>query len=202
MANQNKSLGMFNLDGIPPAPRGVPQVEVTFDIDANGILHVTAKDKGTGKEQKIRIEAGSGLSKEEVEKMKNEAKVNEEADRKEKERVEKVNQADSLIFQTEKQLKEFGDKIPAEKKAPIETSLNKLKEAHKTQDLAQIDAAVTELNTAWTAASEEMYKATQGQPGGGPQQPGDDGNQQQGGGQQGAGNAGENVTDAEFEEVK
>jgi molecular chaperone DnaK len=200
MANQNKSLGMFNLDGIPPAPRGVPQVEVIFDIDANGILHVTAKDKGTGKEQKIRIEAGSGLSKEEVEKMKNEAKVNEEADKKEKERVEKVNQADSLIFQTEKQLKEFGDKIPAEKKGPIETSLNKLKEAHKTQDLAQIDAAVTELNTAWTAASEEMYKATQEQPSAGPQQPGDDGNQQ--GGPQGAGNAGENVTDAEFEEVK
>jgi molecular chaperone DnaK len=198
MANQNKSLGMFNLDGIPPAPRGVPQVEVIFDIDANGILHVTAKDKGTGKEQKIRIEAGSGLSKEEVEKMKNEAKVNEEADRKEKERVEKVNQADSLIFQTEKQLKEFGDKIPADKKGTIETSLNKLKEAHKTQDLAQIDAAVTELNTAWTAASEEMYKATQGQPGGG-QQPGADGNQQ---GQGPQGDAGENVTDAEFEEVK
>ena len=199
MANQNKSLGMFNLDGIPPAPRGVPQVEVIFDIDANGILHVTAKDKGTGKEQKIRIEAGSGLSKEEVEKMKNEAKVNEEADRKEKERVEKVNQADSLIFQTEKQLKEFGDKIPADKKGTIETSLTKLKEAHKTQDLAQIDAAVTELNTAWTAASEEMYKATQGQPGG--QQPGADGNQQ-GQGPQSTGDAGENVTDAEFEEVK
>jgi molecular chaperone DnaK len=199
MANQNKSLGMFNLDGIPPAPRGVPQVEVIFDIDANGILHVTAKDKGTGKEQKIRIEAGSGLSKEEVEKMKNEAKVNEEADRKEKERVEKVNQADSLIFQTEKQLKEFGDKIPTDKKGTIEASLNKLKEAHKTQDLAQIDAAVTELNTAWTAASEEMYKATQGQPGG--QQPGGDGNQQ-GQGPQGASDAGENVTDAEFEEVK
>jgi molecular chaperone DnaK len=199
MANQNKSLGMFNLDGIPPAPRGVPQVEVIFDIDANGILHVTAKDKGTGKEQKIRIEAGSGLSKEEVEKMKNEAKVNEEADRKEKERVEKVNQADSLIFQTEKQLKEFGDKIPADKKGTIETSLNKLKEAHKTQDLVQIDAAVTELNTAWTAASEEMYKATQGQPGG--QQPGADANQQ-GQGPQSAGDAGENVTDAEFEEVK
>ena len=198
MANQNKSLGMFNLDGIPPAPRGVPQVEVTFDIDANGILHVTAKDKGTGKEQKIRIEAGSGLSKEEVEKMKNEAKANEESDRKEKERVEKVNQADSLIFQTEKQLKEFGDKIPADKKAPIESALNRLKEAHKTQDLAQIDSAVTELNTAWTAASEEMYKATQGQPGG--QQPGGDGQGQQGPQESGSGT--ENVTDAEFEEVK
>jgi molecular chaperone DnaK len=199
MANQNKSLGMFNLDGIPPAPRGVPQIEVIFDIDANGILHVTAKDKGTGKEQKIRIEAGSGLSKEEVEKMKAEAKANEETDKKEKERVEKVNQADSLIFQTEKQLKEFGDKLPADKKAPIEASLNRLKEAHKTQDLAQIDAAVTELNTAWTAASEEMYKATQGQPGGDQQQPGADGQGQQGPQEH---SAGENVTDAEFEEVK
>jgi molecular chaperone DnaK len=198
MANQNKSLGMFNLDGIPPAPRGIPQIEVIFDIDANGILHVTAKDKGTGKEQKIRIEAGSGLSKEEVEKMKAEAKANEESDKKEKERVEKVNQADSLIFQSEKQLKEFGDKIPADKKVPIESALNRLKEAHKTQDLTQIDAAVTELNSAWTAASEEMYKATQGQPGG--QQPGDDGQGQQG--PQGSGSGTENVTDAEFEEVK
>ncbi len=197
MASQNKSLGMFNLDGIPPAPRGVPQVEVIFDIDANGILHVTAKDKGTGKEQKIRIEAGSGLSKEEVEKMKNEAKANEETDKLEKERVEKINQADSLIFQTEKQLKEFGEKIPAEKKAPIETALEGLKEAHKSQDLAQIDTAITTLNTAWTAASEEMYKATQEQSG----EPGGDGaaGQQQ---QQNAGSASENVTDAEFEEVK
>jgi len=195
MANQNKSLGMFNLDGIPPAPRGVPQIEVIFDIDANGILHVTAKDKGTGKEQKIRIEAGSGLSKEEVEKMKAEAKANEESDKREKERVEKLNQADSLIFQTEKQLKEFGDKIPEDKKAPIESALTKLKEAHKGGDVAQIDAAVTEMNTAWTAASEEIYKATQG----GAQQPGGDGQQQQqAGGQPGS----ENVTDAEFEEVK
>ncbi len=192
MANQNKSLGVFNLDGIPPAPRGVPQIEVTFDIDANGILHVTAKDKGTGKEQKIRIEAGSGLSKEEVERMKAEAKANEATDRAEKEKVEKLNQADSLIFQTEKQLKEYGDKIPADKKSPIETALNKLKEAHKTQDLAQIDPAVTELNNAWTAASEELYKATQGA------QPGDGAGQQQGA----AGNAGENVQDAEYEEVK
>src|SRR5687767_3966710 len=135
MSNQNKSLGKFNLADIPPAPRGVPQIEVTFDIDANGILHVTAKDKGTGKEQKIRIEAGSGLSKEEVEKMKAEAKANEESDKKEKERVEKINQADSLIFQTEKQLKDYGDKIPADKKGVIEASLNKLKEAHKTGDL-------------------------------------------------------------------
>ncbi|MFN5254154.1 MAG: molecular chaperone DnaK, partial [Chitinophagaceae bacterium] len=136
MANQNKSLGMFNLDGIPPAPRGVPQIEVTFDIDANGILNVSAKDKGTGKEQKIRIEAGSGLSKEEIEKMKAEAKANEASDKLEKERVEKLNQADSMIFQTEKQLKEFGDKIPADKKAPIETALASLKEAHQTQDVA------------------------------------------------------------------
>jgi molecular chaperone DnaK len=194
MANQNKSLGVFNLDGIPPAPRGVPQIEVIFDIDANGILHVTAKDKGTGKEQKIRIEAGSGLSKEEVEKMKAEAKANEASDKKEKERVEKVNQADSLIFQTEKQLKEYGDKIPADKKGSIESALNTLKEAHKSQDITAIDSAVTALNTAWTSASEEMYKATQ-QSGGA--QPGGD----QGGQQQSAGSS-ENVTDAEYEEVK
>ena len=195
MASQNKSLGMFNLDGIPPAPRGVPQIEVIFDIDANGILHVTAKDKGTGKEQKIRIEAGSGLTKEEIEKMKNEAKANEESDKKEKERVEKVNQADSLIFQTEKQLKEFGDKIPADKKAPIEAALEKLRTAHKSQDLAQIDAATAEMTQAWTAASEEMYKATQAA-GGQQQQPGGNGN---GGAQQ---QGSENVTDAEYEEVK
>jgi len=195
MASQNKSLGMFNLDGIPPAPRGVPQIEVTFDIDANGILHVTAKDKGTGKEQKIRIEAGSGLSKEEVERMKAEAKANEAADKAEKERIEKINQADSLIFQSEKQLKEFGDKIPADKKGNIESALNTLKEAHKTGDLAQIDSAVTALNTAWTAASEEMYNATQ-QAGGG--QPGGNGAGQQ----QQSGGGSENVQDAEFEEVK
>ncbi|MDH7462926.1 molecular chaperone DnaK [Chitinophagaceae bacterium 26-R-25] len=195
MANQNKSLGIFNLDGIPPAPRGVPQIEVIFDIDANGILHVTAKDKGTGKEQKIRIEAGSGLSKEEIEKMKAEAKANEATDKEAKEKVEKINQADSLIFQTEKQLKEYGDKVPADKKAPIESALTKLKEAHKTQDIAQIDAAVNELNAAWTAASEEIYKATQAAGGAQPQ---DGGGQQQGNGH----DAGENVTDAEFEEVK
>ena len=197
MASQNKSLGTFNLDGIPPAPRGVPQIEVIFDIDANGILHVTAKDKGTGKEQKIRIEAGSGLSKEEVEKMRAEAKANETTDKAAREKVDKVNQADSLIFQTEKQLKEFGDKLPADKKAPIETALGKLKDAHKAQDVAAIDAAVAEVNNAWTAASEELYKATQ-QAGG--QQPGGS----NGGGQQASAGAGggENVTDAEFEEVK
>jgi len=195
MASQNKSLGTFNLDGIPPAPRGVPQIEVIFDIDANGILHVTAKDKGTGKEQKIRIEAGSGLSKDEVEKMKAEAKANESTDKAAREKVDKVNQADSLIFQTEKQLKEFGDKLPADKKAPIETALGKLKDAQKSQDIAAIDAAVTEMNNAWTAASEELYKATQqagGQPGG----------QANPGGQQASATGGENVTDAEFEEVK
>ncbi|WP_132054701.1 molecular chaperone DnaK [Pseudocnuella soli] len=195
MATQNKSLGMFNLDGIPPAPRGVPQIEVIFDIDANGILHVTAKDKGTGKEQKIRIEAGSGLTKDEIEKMKAEAKANEATDKAEKERVEKVNQADSLIFQTEKQLKEYGDKIPADKKAPIESALNDLREAHKSQDLGRIDTAVTAMNAAWTAASEDMYKATQDAGGA---QPGADAGQQQ---QPGGGGA-ENVTDAEYEEVK
>ncbi len=199
MASQNKSLGTFNLDGIPPAPRGVPQIEVIFDIDANGILHVTAKDKGTGKEQKIRIEAGSGLSKEEVEKMKAEARANESSDKAAREKVDKVNQADSLIFQTEKQLKEFGDKLPADKKAPIETALNKLKDAQKSQDVAAIDAAVAEMNNAWTAASEEMYKATQ-QAGG---QPGAEAGGGAGaGGHQSNGGGGENVTDAEFEEVK
>ncbi len=201
MSNQNKSLGTFNLDGIPPAPRGVPQVEVIFDIDANGILHVTAKDKGTGKEQKITIQGGSGLSKEEVEKMKNEAKANEATDKLEKEKVEKINGADSLIFQTEKQLKEYGEKIPADKKAPIEAALEKLKAAHKTQDIAQIDAASAEMNTAWTAASEDMYKATQdgaGANGGaGGQNPGADagGEPQQQSGES-------KVEDVPFEEVK
>jgi molecular chaperone DnaK len=191
MANQNKSLGMFNLDGIPPAPRGVPQVEVTFDIDANGILHVSAKDKGTGKEQKIRIEAGSGLTPEEIEKMKNEAKANEASDKAEREKIDKINQADSLIFQSEKQLKEYGDKISADKKSPIESALEKLKEAHKTQDIVAIEGAMNDLNTAWTAASEEMYKATQ-----------EAGAQNQGDAQQNSSAGAENVTDAEFEEVK
>jgi molecular chaperone DnaK len=196
MSTQNKSLGMFNLDGIPPAPRGVPQIEVIFDIDANGILHVTAKDKGTGKEQKIRIEAGSGLSQEEIEKMKNEAKANEATDKAEREKVDKINQADSLIFQTEKQLKEYGEKIPADKKSAIESGLEQLKTAHKAQDAAQIDTASAALNAAWTAASEDMYKATQE----GAAQPGADaGNGQQ---EQSAGQGNENVTDAEFEEVK
>jgi len=192
MSNQNKSLGMFNLDGIPPAPRGVPQVEVIFDIDANGILHVTAKDKGTGKEQKITIQGGSGLSKEEVEKMKAEAKANEAADAIEKEKVEKINQADSLIFQSEKQLKEYADKIPAEKKGAIEAGLEKLKEAHKIQDLAGIDTAMAEMNAAWTAASEDMYKQTQGDAA----QPGADA-----GGEQ-TQPADSKVEDVPFEEVK
>jgi molecular chaperone DnaK len=202
MAAQNKSLGTFNLDGIPPAPRGVPQVEVIFDIDANGILHVTAKDKGTGKEQKIRIEAGSGLSKEEVEKMKAEARANESTDKAAREKIDKLNQADSLIFQTEKQLKEYSDKLPADKKAPIEAALGKLKEAHKSQDLAAVDAAIAEMNNAWTAASEELYKATQqagGQPGGAGG-PGNGAHEPNAGGSHAGG--GENVTDAEFEEVK
>jgi molecular chaperone DnaK len=198
LAKDNKTLGMFNLDNIPPAPRGMPQIEVVFDIDANGILHVTAKDKGTGKEQKIRIEAGSGLTKEEIEKMKNDAKVNEASDKAEKERIEKLNTADSLVFQTEKQLKEYGDKIPADKKTAIEAAVNKLKEAQKAQDLAAIELATTELNNAWTAASQDIYNAQQ-QQGAGAQQPGADaGTGQQ---QSGNGNA-ENVQDVPFEEVK
>ena len=200
MASQNKSLGTFNLDGIPPAPRGVPQVEVTFDIDANGILNVSAKDKGTGKSHNIRIEAGSGLSKDEIEKMKNEAKANEASDKAEREKVDKMNQADSLIFQSEKQLKEYGDKISADKKAVIEGALAKLKDAHKTQDVSAVDASLTELNAAWTAASEEMYKASKGAEAGGSdgQTNGQQANQQ--GAEANA--AGDNVTDAEFEEVK
>jgi molecular chaperone DnaK len=193
MATQNKSLGMFNLDGIPPAPRGVPQIEVTFDIDANGMIHVSAKDKGTGKEQNIRIEAGSGLSKEEVEKMKAEAKANEASDKEARERVEKINSADSLIFQTEKQFKEYADKIPADKKAPIEVALEKLKDAHKNQDIASIDTAMAELNTAWTAASEDIYKA-QADGGAAAQEPAGQGASAQA--------ASDTVEDAQFEEVK
>ncbi|HEU5168083.1 MAG TPA: molecular chaperone DnaK [Chitinophagaceae bacterium] len=200
LAKDNKTLGVFNLDNIPPAPRGMPQIEVVFDIDANGILHVTAKDKGTGKEQKIRIEAGSGLTKEEIEKMKNDAKMNEASDKAEKEKIEKLNMADSLVFQTEKQLKEYGEKIPAEKKTAIEVAVNKLKEAHKVQDLAAIELATTELNNAWTAASQDIYNAQQ-QQGGGAQQPGADAGAGTGQQQSGNGNA-ENVQDVPFEEVK
>ncbi|HYC40773.1 MAG TPA: molecular chaperone DnaK [Chitinophagaceae bacterium] len=194
MAKDNKSLGIFNLDGIPPAPRGVPQIEVTFDIDANGILHVTARDKGTGKEQKIHIEAGSGLSKEEVERMKSEAKANEAQDRAEREKVDKLNAADSLVFQTEKQLKEYGDKIPQDKRTVIENAAEQLKTAHKNQDVAAIDSAMASLNAAWTAASQDIYNQ---QAAGGQQQPGPQPGDEQ---QQGTGS--ENVTDVPYEEVK
>jgi molecular chaperone DnaK len=157
----NKSIGRFHLDGIPPAQRGAPQIEVTFDIDANGILNVSAKDKGTGKEQKIRIEASSGLSEDEIKRMREEAKANEEADKRERERIDKINAADSMIFQTEKQLKEYGDKIPADKKSVIEAALTKLKTAHSAQDIAAIDAAQAELNNVWQSISEEMYRDQQ-----------------------------------------
>ena len=196
MASQNKQIGMFHLDGIPAAPRGVPQIEVTFDIDANGILKVSAKDKATGKEQSIRIEASSGLSDEEIKRMKAEAEANAEADKKEKERIDKLNQADGMIFQTEKQLKELGDKLPADKKAPIESALEQLKTAHKEQNLEAIDKAMEALNTAFHAASQDMYNAANAQGGA---QPGPDFNAgAQGGSQQG----GDNVTDVDFEEVK
>ena len=193
MANQNRSLGRFHLDGIPPAPRGIPQVEVTFDIDANGIMHVSAKDKGTNKEQKIRIESSSGLSKEEIEKMKRDAEANADADKKAKEEAEKVNMADSLIFQTEKQLKEYGDKLPADKKEAIEKAVAELKKAHEAKDLVAIDPAMEALNAAWQAASQDLYNATQqaqnnGEAG---EQPNAD-----------TANQANNVQDVEFEEVK
>ena len=202
MAAQNKSIGQFNLEGIAPARRGVPQIEVTFDIDANGILKVSAKDKATGKEQAIRIEASSGLSKEEIERMKAEAEANADADKKEREKVDKLNQADSMIFQTEQQLQELGDKIPADKKAPIESALNALKDAHKAQDIAAIDKAMAELNTAFQAASAQMYQQSgaQGQPGGGAGFGGGTQSGPQDAGQQGGSQ--DNVQDADFEEVK
>lgn len=197
LAAHNKTIGRFHLDGIPPAPRGIPQIEVTFDIDANGILNVTAKDKATGKQQSIRIEASSGLTDAEIERMKNEAKANEEADRKARERIDKLNAADSLIFQTEKQLKEFGDKLPADKKGNIEKALNALKDAHKNQDLDAIDRATAELNTYWQAASEEMYRAASGGAQAGQQQA------YTGGAQSGPGKSQDGeVTDVDFEEVK
>ncbi len=197
MAAGNKTIGRFHLDGLPPAPRGIPQIEVTFDIDANGILHVSAKDKATGKSQSIRIEASSGLSDSEIQRMKEEARSNEAADKAAREKVDKLNQADSLIFQTEKQLKEFGDKLPADKKGPIEAALGKLKEAHKAQDLAAIDAATAELNQVFQAASQEMYNAQANA------QPGPDAGAQAnaGGNSNGQGKDGE-VTDVDFEEVK
>ncbi|QOI96320.1 MAG: molecular chaperone DnaK [Flammeovirgaceae bacterium] len=192
MAKDNRTIGRFHLDGIPPAPRGIPQIEVTFDIDANGILHVSAKDKGTGKEQKIRIEASSGLTDAEIQKMKQEAQAHAEEDKRMKERAEKINQADSLIFQTEKQLKEYGDKLSDGNKSAINSALEKLREAHKNQDLTAIDTAMAALNGAWQAASQEMYQATQNagaQPGA------------NAGGSAGTSTDGNNVSDVEYEEV-
>ncbi len=198
MAAQNKSIGQFNLTGIAPARRGIPQIEVTFDIDANGILKVSAKDKATGKEQAIRIEASSGLSQDEINRMKAEAEQNAENDKRERERVDKLNQADSMIFQTENQLKEIGDKIPADKKPAIEQALQQLKDAHKAGDIAAIDSAIAALNAAWQSASEQMYQ--QGQQAG--PQPGADAGQQYQGGQQTQSNPNDDVQDADFEEVK
>ena len=195
LAKDNKSIGRFHLDGIPAAMRGVPQIEVTFDIDANGILNVSAKDKGTGKVQSIRIEASSGLSDDEIRRMKDEAAANAEADKKEKERIDKINQADSMIFQTEKQLKDLGDKLPADKRSQIEAALGKLKDAHKAQDLAAIDTAIAELNNVFQAASQDLYNAQNAQAGGAGQPSGN----------ASAGNASNNdggVTDVDFEEVK
>ena len=196
MAKDDKTLGRFHLDGITPAPRGVPQIEVTFEIDANGILNVSAKDKATGKEQSIRIEASSGLTDEEIKRMKAEAEANAAADKAEKERVDKINQADSMIFQTEKSLKDLGDKLPADKRSQIESALAKLKDAHSKQDIAAIDAAMKELETVFHAASQDMYNAQQQA---GAQQgpnPGANPNPGQGG------NGGNDVTDVPFEEVK
>ena len=200
MASQNKSIGQFNLTGIAPARRGIPQIEVTFDIDANGILKVSAKDKATGKEQAIRIEASSGLSQDEINRMKAEAEQNAENDKKERERIDKLNQADSMIFQTENQLKEIGDKIPAQHKPAIEQALQQLKDAHKAGDVAAIDTAIAALNAAWQTASQQMYQQS-----GAAGQPGGDqfnGGQQQAGGQQAGGSKAEDIQDADFEEVK
>ena len=195
MAVDNKTIGRFHLDGIPPAPRGVPQIEVTFDIDANGIINVSAKDKGTGKEHNIRIEASSGLTDEEIEKMKAEAEANAEADKKAKETAEKINAADSMIFQTESQLKEFGDKLSDDKKAPIEAALEELKKAHESKDLGQIDAAMERINEAWKVASEELYKAQQEAQAAG-------GNGQADASGAGSTSEGDDVQDVDFEEVK
>ena len=200
LAKDNKSIGRFNLDGIAPAPRQTPQIEVTFDIDANGILNVTAHDKATGKKQNIRIEASSGLSDDEIKRMKEEAQANAEADKKEKERIDKINQADSMIFQTEKQLKELGDKFPADKKAPIDTALDKLKEAHKAQDVTAIDTAMAELQAALSTAGEELYKNAGAAQGGA--QPGPDFGGAQGPSAGDQPSDDKNVTDVDFEEVK
>ena len=202
MAADNKTIGRFHLDGIPPAPRGTPQIEVTFDIDANGIIKVSATDKATGKSQDIRIEASSGLTEEEIEKMKKEAEANADADKQAKEKVDKLNEADAMIFQTEKQLKEFGDKISEDKKKPVEEALEELKKAYETKELDQITPALDKLNEAWKTASEEMYKAQAEAQGGqgGPQQgaTGAEGGQQAGGDSK----SGDDVEDVDFEEVK
>ncbi|MEI8100731.1 MAG: Hsp70 family protein, partial [Bacteroidota bacterium] len=199
MANDNKTIGKFILDSIPPSPRGVPQIEVTFDIDANGILSVHAKDKATGKEQKIRIEASSGLSKEDIEKMKKDAEMNAESDAKRKDEADKVNAADALVFSTEKQITEYGDKIPAEKKSTIESALGELKKAIGEKDFAAMETASAALNAAWQAASQDMYNATGGNPEGG--DPGA-GNGNGGGNGAGNGSTGDQVQDVDFEEVK
>ena len=200
LATDNKTIGRFHLDGIPPAPRGVPQIEVTFDIDANGMIKVSATDKGTGKSHDIRIEASSGLTQEEIDRMRKDAEANADADKAMKEKIEKLNEADAMIFQTEKQLKEFGDKIPAEKKAQIESALTELKAAHASKDLEKITAALASINTLWSAASEDMYKAQQNA-GANDQQKNTDSNNN--GAQNDANKtAGENVTDVDFEEVK
>jgi chaperone protein dnaK len=195
MAADNKTIGRFHLDGIPPAPRGVPQIEVIFDIDANGIINVSATDKGTGKTHDIRIEASSGLTQEEIERMKRDAEANAEADKKAQEIATKMNEADALIFQTEKQLKEFGDKLPADKKSAIESSLEELKQAYESKEISAIDTALENINNAWKSASEDIYKAQQagGSSSGAEYQ--DNTNQQQGGGDN-------NVQDVDFEEVK
>ena len=198
MAKDNKTIGRFHLDGIPPAPRGVPQIEVTFDIDANGILNVSAKDNGTGKEQNIRIEASSGLSDEEINKMKDEAKANAETDKKERDKVDKLNTADGLIFQTEKQLKEFGEKLSDENKKTIQADLDKLKELHKDQNIDDIDAAIEALNKSWEGASQEIYKATQEQ-----QASQSDPSSSGPGKEKSSGDKkGDDISDVDFEEVK
>ena len=197
MAKDNKTIGRFHLDGLPPAPRGVPQIEVTFDIDANGILNVSAKDKGTGKEQNIRIEASSGLSEEEINKMKDEAKANADTDKKERDKVDKLNSADSLIFQTEKQLKEFGDKLSDENKNAIQKDLDKLKELHKNQNIDEIDSAIESLNKSWEGASQEIYKASQEQQAGQATQ-----SQSSTENNKAEDKKGDDISDVDFEEVK
>ncbi|MEO1050640.1 MAG: molecular chaperone DnaK [Bacteroidota bacterium] len=198
-ANQNRTIGRFHLDGIPPAPRGMPKIEVTFDIDANGILNVSAKDQGTGKEQKIRIESSSGLTDEEIEKMKQEAEANADADKEFKEKADKLNAADSMIFQTEKQLKEYGDKLSDENKTKINEALEGLKSAHQSQDLTAIDGAMEAMNKAWEGAAQEMYAATGGEQQGA--EPGAEAGDAQGNGAAGSSSNGDDVSDVEFEEV-